>query len=181
MRRRTSPDEVAAQALALLAEAGATLATAESLTGGRLAAAVTSVPGASASYLGGFVTYATELKEALLGVPGTLVEQYGVVSGECARAMAEGCRAVTGASYAVATTGVAGPELQEGKPLGTVFVGVAAGRHRGLDGAGRRPAADPGPRLSGGAGRALRHPPPGTTPARVALGLHRSARAPSGP
>src|SRR6478609_3367835 len=125
MRRRTTPDEVAAEALALLGTAGATLATAESLTGGRLAAAVTAVPGASAAYLGGVVSYATELKESLLGVPVAVVEQYGVVSGECARAMAEGCRVVTGATYAVATTGVAGPDLQEGKPVGTVFVGVA--------------------------------------------------------
>jgi len=125
MRRRTSPDDVAAEALALLGAAGATLATAESLTGGRLAAAVTSVPGASAGYVGGVVSYATDLKVSLLGVPAGLVEQYGVVSGECARAMAEGCRALTGASYAVATTGVAGPDLQEGKPVGTVFVGVA--------------------------------------------------------
>ena len=92
MRRRSRPDVEAAEALTLLRTAGATLATAESLTGGRLAAAVTSVPGASASYLGGFVTYATELKESLLGVPPELVEQYGVVSGECARAMAAGCR-----------------------------------------------------------------------------------------
>ena len=90
MRRRSRPDVEAAEALALLRTAGATLATAESLTGGRLAAAVTSVPGASASYLGGFVTYATELKESLLGVPRELVEQYGVVSGECASAMAAG-------------------------------------------------------------------------------------------
>ena len=125
MRRRASPDQVAGEALALLAAAGVTLATAESLTGGRLAAAVTSVPGASASYVGGFVTYATELKETLLGVPEELVAQFGVVSGECASAMAEGCRVATGASYAVATTGVAGPDLQEGKPVGTVFVGVA--------------------------------------------------------
>jgi nicotinamide-nucleotide amidase len=125
MRRRTTPDQVAAEVLALLGAGGDTLATAESLTGGRLAAAVTAVPGASASYLGGFVTYATELKQTLLGVPAELVEQYGVVSGECARAMAEGCRAVTGATYAVATTGVAGPDLQEGKPVGTVYVGVA--------------------------------------------------------
>jgi nicotinamide-nucleotide amidase len=125
MRRRTTPDQVAEEALALLGAGGDTLATAESLTGGRLAAAVTAVPGASASYLGGFVTYATELKQTLLGVPAELVERYGVVSGECARAMAEGCRAVTGATYAVATTGVAGPDLQEGKPVGTVYVGVA--------------------------------------------------------
>ncbi|HET7430573.1 MAG TPA: CinA family protein [Nocardioides sp.] len=125
MRRRTSPDAVAAEALALLGAAGATLATAESLTGGRLAAAVTAVPGASASYLGGFVTYATELKQHLLGVPDDLVERYGVVSAECARAMAVGAREATGATYALATTGVAGPDSQEGKPVGTVFVGVA--------------------------------------------------------
>ena len=71
------------------------------------------------------LTYATELKETLLGVPREIVEQYGVVSGECARAMAAGCRAATGATYALATTGVAGPDWQEGKPVGTVFVGVA--------------------------------------------------------
>ena len=124
MRRGARADD-AATALGLLAQAGATLATAESLTGGRLAAAVTSVPGASARYLGGFVTYSTPLKESLLGVPHDVVEQYGVVSGECARAMAAGCREATGATYALATTGVAGPDSQEGKPVGTVFVGVA--------------------------------------------------------
>jgi PncC family amidohydrolase len=124
-RRGTSRRPDASPALALLAAAGATLATAESLTGGRLASVVTAVPGASASYLGGFVTYATALKQSLLGVPDDLVERYGVVSAECARAMASGCREVTGATYAVATTGVAGPEPQEGKAVGTVFVGIA--------------------------------------------------------
>ena len=125
IRRGSSRDPDATEALALLAASGASLATAESLTGGRLAAAVTAVPGASASYLGGFVTYATGLKETLLGVPRELVERYGVVSPECACAMAEGCRGATGATYAVATTGVAGPDLQEGKAVGTVFVGIA--------------------------------------------------------
>src|SRR3954464_3239283 len=125
MRRRSAPDVEAAEALGLLLGVGATLATAESLTGGRLAAAVTSVPGASASYLGGFVTYATALKESLLGVSEDLVQRYGVVSGECAQAMAAGCREATGATYALATTGVAGPDSQEGKPVGTVFVGIA--------------------------------------------------------
>jgi nicotinamide-nucleotide amidase len=125
MRRRVTPDVVAAEALGLLAGSGATLATAESLTGGRLAAAVTGVPGASAHFVGGFVTYATELKESLLGVPHALVEAYGVVSAECAGAMASGCRAATGATYALSTTGVAGPDRQEGKPVGTVFVGMA--------------------------------------------------------
>jgi PncC family amidohydrolase len=124
MRRGTRADE-AGEALELLAQARATLATAESLTGGRLASAVTAVPGASASYLGGVVTYATALKESLLGVPRDLVERYGVVSPECARAMAAGCRSATGATYAVATTGVAGPDPQEGKPVGTVYVGIA--------------------------------------------------------
>ncbi|MBO0844969.1 MAG: CinA family protein [Nocardioides sp.] len=125
MRRRTSRKPDATEALALLGAAGATLATAESLTGGRLAATVTAVPGASVSYVGGFITYATALKESLLGVPRAVVEQYGVVSGECAQAMAAGCRDATGATYALATTGVAGPDSQEGKPVGTVFVGLA--------------------------------------------------------
>jgi PncC family amidohydrolase len=125
MRRRTSRKPDAAEALGLLGSVGASLATAESLTGGRLAAVVTAVPGASASYVGGFVTYSGALKESLLGVPPDLVERYGVVSAECARAMAAGCREATGATYALATTGVAGPELQEGKPVGTVFVGIA--------------------------------------------------------
>jgi nicotinamide-nucleotide amidase len=115
----------AESALALMLPARASLATVESLTGGRLAALITAVPGASASYLGGFVTYASALKESLVGVPHELVEEYGVVSAECARAMAAGCRDATGATYAVSTTGVAGPDSQEGKPVGTVFVGIA--------------------------------------------------------
>jgi PncC family amidohydrolase len=125
MRRRTSREPDAGEALTLLETAGATLATVESLTGGRLAAVVTGVPGASRTYLGGFVTYASELKERLVGVPHEVVERYGVVSAECARAMAVGCRDATGATYALSTTGVAGPDLQEGKPAGTVFVGIA--------------------------------------------------------
>jgi PncC family amidohydrolase len=111
----------AASLHALLREAGATLATAESLTGGRLAALLTSVPGASETYVGGLVTYSTELKLSLLGVPEELVEKYGVVSAECARAMAEGARLVTGATWAMSTTGVAGP----GPQAGTVHVGLA--------------------------------------------------------
>ena len=110
---------------ALLRSAGASISTAESLTGGRLAALLTSVPGASATYVGGVVTYATELKRSLLGVPEALVAEHGVVSAPCARAMASGVRALTGATYALATTGVAGPDRQEGHPPGTVFVGVA--------------------------------------------------------
>lgn len=125
MRRSRRAYGESATLLDLLVAAGATLATAESLTGGRLAAAVTAVPGASRSYLGGVVGYATTLKESMLGVPAALVEQYGVVSSECAAAMASGARAVTGATYALSTTGVAGPGEQEGKPVGTVYVGLA--------------------------------------------------------
>jgi nicotinamide-nucleotide amidase len=124
VRRRGRADD-AGTALALLGAAGMSLATVESLTGGRLAALITAVPGASTSYLGGFVTYATSLKESLVGVPHAVVEEHGVVSAECARAMAIGCREATGATYALATTGVAGPDPQEDRPVGTVFVGIA--------------------------------------------------------
>jgi PncC family amidohydrolase len=116
--------EAAQSVHVLLQERGETVATAESLTGGRLAAALTAVPGASRSYLGGVVAYATAVKEGLLGVPEALVAQHGVISAECALAMARGAAAVTGATWAVATTGVAGPDRQEGHPPGTVHVGL---------------------------------------------------------
>jgi nicotinamide-nucleotide amidase len=103
----------------------ATLATAESLTGGRLAALLTAVPGSSETFVGGVVSYATSVKTDLLGVPDEVVERYGVVSAECARAMATGARRVLGATYAVSTTGVAGPGPQDGIPAGTVYVAVA--------------------------------------------------------
>ena len=120
----TVPDPLAAGVHAALARRGATLATAESLTGGELAARVTSVPGASRSYLGGVVSYATEVKVAVLGVRREVIDRHGAVSAECAREMAEGVRRLTGATYSLSTTGVAGPDLQEGKPVGTVFVGI---------------------------------------------------------
>jgi nicotinamide-nucleotide amidase len=109
----------------LLRAAGETVATAESLTGGRLAAALTGTAGASDVYVGGVVTYATELKASLLGVSERIIEEHGVVSSECAQAMAVGVRALTGSTYGVSTTGVAGPSEQEGKPAGTVYVGIA--------------------------------------------------------
>jgi len=110
----------------LLRAGGNTIATAESLTGGRLAVALTDVPGASETYLGGVVTYATELKASMLEVDDRIIDEHGVVSPECAKAMASGVRALTGATFGLATTGVAGPGDQEGKPAGTVFVGIAA-------------------------------------------------------
>lgn len=109
----------------LLRERGSTVATAESLTGGQLAVRLTNLPGSSQTYVGGAVTYATELKRFLLGVPDGVIDGEGVVSAACAEAMASGIRRVTGATYALATTGVAGPEPQEGKPVGTVFLGLA--------------------------------------------------------
>ena len=101
------------------------MSTAESLTGGQLAVRFTETPGASETYLGGVVTHATELKKPLLGVDPEIVETFGVVSEECAKAMASGVKALTGSSYGISTTGVAGPAEQEGKAPGTVFVGIA--------------------------------------------------------
>ena len=118
-------NDLPALVVAALAERGATLATAESLTGGLLGAAVTSVPGASEVYRGGMVAYATEVKVSVLGVPAELVAEHGVVSAECASSMAARARSLTGSSYALSTTGVAGPDEQDGRPVGTVFVGVA--------------------------------------------------------
>lgn len=102
-----------------------TLVTAESLTGGGLGALLTAVPGASDVYLGGIVAYSTRLKQVLLGVPTELVAEHGVVSAECAEAMARGARERLGAHLAVSTTGVAGPETQEGRPVGLVYLGLS--------------------------------------------------------
>jgi nicotinamide-nucleotide amidase len=115
----------AAALVTALAERRLTLATAESLTGGGLGALVTSVPGASAVYRGGVVAYATDLKRGLLGVTDDVVAEHGVVSAACAEAMARGVRRLTGADLAISTTGVAGPDPQEGRPVGRVFVGLA--------------------------------------------------------
>src|SRR4051794_20622331 len=116
--------DLAARVQALLIERGETVATAESLTGGRLASALTEAPGSSQSYLGGVVAYATSVKRSVLGVPAAVVEQHGVISSECALAMARGAAAVTGAPWGIGTTGVAGPDEQEGHPPGTVHVGL---------------------------------------------------------
>ena len=104
-----------------------TLATAESCTGGLVGAAATSLPGSSAWYLGGVVAYSNALKTRLLGVDPDLLAAHGAVSLETARAMAEGARAATGADFAVAITGIAGPSGgTPEKPVGLVYVGVAA-------------------------------------------------------
>ena len=120
--------DLAATALHELEVRGLTLGTAESLTGGGLGSALTAVPGASAVYVGGVISYATRVKVELLGVPIEVVYGDGVVSAPCARAMAAGVRRVLGADVGVSTTGVAGPDRQEGRPAGTVFVAVADAR-----------------------------------------------------
>ena len=123
--RPHNAEPAATEVVRLLRLRGATAASAESLTGGRLAALLTEIPGSSEVFRGGVVAYATDVKIAVLDVPEAVVEQHGVVSAECARAMARGVRRLTGATYGVSTTGVAGPDEQEGKPVGTVYVGVA--------------------------------------------------------
>lgn len=106
-----------------------TVATAESLTGGAVAAALVAVPDASAVFLGGIVAYSTQLKAELLGVDAQLLAERGTVDGDVAAAMATGATAVTGADIGLATTGAAGPRSHDGQPPGTVFIAVAyAGR-----------------------------------------------------
>jgi competence/damage-inducible protein CinA-like protein len=111
----------------LLTERGATVAVAESCTGGLLANRFTNVPGASAVFLEGNVTYSNAAKTRTLGVPTELLDRVGAVSKEVALAMAEGARARAGATYALSTTGIAGPDGgTPEKPVGTVFVGLAS-------------------------------------------------------
>lgn len=105
---------------------GRTLATAESLTGGGIGAALTAVPGSSAVYKGGIISYTNEVKETVLGVPAEVLDAYGAVSEPVARAMAEGARRLIKADVAVSVTGLAGPGGDEyGNPVGTVFIGYA--------------------------------------------------------
>jgi nicotinamide-nucleotide amidase len=112
--------------IALLTARGQTVAVAESLTGGLLASTLTGVPGASVAFLGAVVAYATSLKATLLDVPGPMLDALGAVSPEVAGAMAEGVRRRLGATFGAATTGVAGPDPAEGKPVGTVHIAVSA-------------------------------------------------------
>lgn len=123
-----TPD--AAAALEHLQRRGWTLGIAESLTGGMLVAELVSVPGASATVVGGIVAYATPLKQSLLGVDEALLADRGPVDPDVARQMAEGVRravAVEGraADVGISTTGIAGPETPDGQPVGTVYIGVS--------------------------------------------------------
>ena len=109
----------------LLLQRQQTLAVAESLTGGALGAAITAVPGVSATFRGGVTAYATELKARLLGVDAALLTERGPVDADVAAGMADGVRARLDATYGLATTGVAGPDPQDGHPPGEVHVAVA--------------------------------------------------------
>ncbi len=126
---------------AVLRDRGEFVASAESLTGGMVGTALTGYDGSSSSYRGGLVVYATDLKHALAGVPQDVLDAHGAVAPETAGALAEGVRERAGAHWGLATTGVAGPQEQEGKAVGTVHVAVA-----GLDGTTVRSLRLPGDR-----------------------------------
>ncbi|MFE5814992.1 CinA family protein [Streptomyces sp. NPDC056479] len=132
----------------LLTVKSETLAVAESLTGGLVAADITSVPGASKVFRGSVTAYATELKHGLLGVDIALLERHGAVNPQVAAQMAAGVRKALGADWGIATTGVAGPDTQDGHPVGTVFVAVDGpiGAGSGSAGGGKVEAL----RLNGG-------------------------------
>jgi nicotinamide-nucleotide amidase len=132
-----------ATAIGLLVASGLTVAAAESLTGGLVTAALTTVPGASAVVRGGIVAYAADLKNTLLGVDAELLARAGTVDRDVAVEMARGVRERLGASVGVATTGVAGPDPADGQPVGTVHIAVAAAgltRHQALMLSGDRAA-----------------------------------------
>ena len=132
------------QVIAALKARGLTLAAAESCTGGLAAKRLTDVPGASAVFLGGVVSYTNGVKERVLHVPRETLEMYSAVSEQTARAMAEGVRALTGADLGLSVTGVAGPDRDDrGHAVGTVYLALSAGtgtQTRQLHLNGSRPA-----------------------------------------
>lgn len=115
----------AAQVVERLRARGLTIGTAESLTGGRVVAALVDVPGASAVVRGAVVAYATDLKRTVLGVDAALLDGHGPVHPDVARQMAAGARRVLAVDVGVATTGIAGPTSPDGQPVGTVHIGIA--------------------------------------------------------
>jgi PncC family amidohydrolase len=117
----------AADAARLLLHVGATVATAESCTGGLLSGALTEVPGSSAYFLGGVISYDNKVKSGLLGVPAELLEAHGAVSAEVATSMAENVRTLLGADIGVSVTGIAGPTgATPGKPVGTTYIALSS-------------------------------------------------------
>ncbi|KAK1765462.1 hypothetical protein QBC33DRAFT_612413 [Phialemonium atrogriseum] len=123
--------DIAADVIRLLRATGETVGVAESLTAGGVMTALTSVPGASAAFRGGVVSYATPLKQLPLSVDAGLIAREGVIHADVAIQMAEGARTATTfddipTTWGAGTTGVAGPDSQDGKPVGTVFIGIAS-------------------------------------------------------
>lgn len=115
----------AAELVSALRRAGQTVATAESLTAGLLAATIAGIPGASAVLRGGLIVYATDLKQTLADVSADTLTSDGPVAASTAEQLAAGARRRCGADWGIGLTGVAGPEPQDNKPVGTVFVGIA--------------------------------------------------------
>lgn len=122
---RARQGSLAADVLSALGARGESVAVAESLTGGLLSAALTDAPGASRCFRGSITAYATDLKARVLGVDEALLAARGAVDAEVAAQMADGVRRVLGTDWGAATTGVAGPEPQDGQPVGTVHIAVA--------------------------------------------------------
>lgn len=117
------------EVLRALKARGLTVSAAESCTGGMLSAALTDLPGSSGVFVGGVVSYWTEIKQKVLGVSGETLERYGAVSPQTAKEMAEGVRNLLGSDLALSVTGVAGPESDErGNPVGLVYLALADGK-----------------------------------------------------
>jgi PncC family amidohydrolase len=129
--------DIASDVIRLLRAANQTVGVAESLTSGLVMSALTSIPGSSAAFRGGIVSYATPLKHSLLGVSADLIAREGVIHPDVASQMAEGARKATTPAgeettgWGIGTTGVAGPDQQDGKPVGTVYIGIASPRSGG--------------------------------------------------
>lgn len=126
MAKTAAPDP-GRRIIEILTEQKKTIVTAESCTGGMIASALTDIPGASAAVYGGYVTYANTAKSRMIHVQARLIRDYGAVSNQVARAMADGARNTARADYAVAVTGIAGPDGgSEKKPVGLVYVAVSS-------------------------------------------------------
>lgn len=127
MSEATGESSTAKQVIDFLTAAKKTIVTAESCTGGMIAAALTDVPGSSAAFYGGYVVYANTAKSRMIHVQARLIRDYGAVSNQVARAMADGARNTAHADFAVAVTGIAGPDGgSEKKPVGLVYVAVSS-------------------------------------------------------
>ncbi|KAI0134334.1 putative competence/damage-inducible protein CinA [Xylariales sp. AK1849] len=131
LRSTESIFDIAAEVISLLRSANETVGVAESLTGGGVMETLTSVPGASAAFRGGVVSYATPLKQLLLNIDADLIVREGVIHADVAAQMADGVRKATTfdgtpTTWGIGTTGVAGPDSQDGKPVGTVFISIAS-------------------------------------------------------